>query len=363
MTFTFSEPHHYSFQEANPLDSALKNALINYQKNIQAQYAKPNAQTDLLMKQLHNQYYGPKTESQINLQNAQIGAIPSQILLRNAQAARADQLTNMPFGGQLSGAPKEAFALELLKQKYGENSKVFQDASRAYQTNVAAKEALTNYRGSLTETADKRAATSLGKSALELEDVNAGFMPGSNRTVQLDPQQQDKLRGQYQLQIQKQVTDAQARQKNLLASNIDKTIDTINIPDLTQFAGAKGAINLKEQETKAPFGKESQEYRNYLKAVNSSEVLAHQVRQFYGDSIQPSMTQALARLTNPASWANNPKIATQNFNNIKNILKKETQTYRDALKSTKAYEGGQSEGNGKIIDYVRDASGRFVPAK
>ena len=50
------------------------------------------------------------------------------------------------------------------------------------------------------------------------------------------------------------------------------------------------------------------------------------------------MLERLEHLTNPASWLNNPKIAEQNFNEVKKILKMETGTYREASKSTKEFE-------------------------
>jgi len=48
--------------------------------------------------------------------------------------------------------------------------------------------------------------------------------------------------------------------------------------------------------------------------------------------------EGLSELTNPATWSNNPEIATRKFNKFVNILKSETQTYRDALKGLKSFE-------------------------
>ena len=57
------------------------------------------------------------------------------------------------------------------------------------------------------------------------------------------------------------------------------------------------------------------------------------------------MLEKLEKLTNPGTWANNPTIARQNFEEVKTILKKETGTYRNALKSTKEYEEPKPEGD------------------
>ena len=80
----------------------------------------------------------------------------------------------------------------------------------------------------------------------------------------------------------------------------------------------------------------------------AAELLAKQVRQFYGDSIQPSMQARIEEMINPASWANNPKIAKQNFDTVTSILKKETGTYRGALKSTKEFESQAGSASGEM---------------
>ena len=197
-------------EQTSPWNNLLQNALKNYSQMQEASFLKPNLQEALLKAQQYNKYYGPDKESQMNLRGAQASAIPSQIALHQAQTARANQLTSMPFGGQLAGPAKEAFALELLKKQYGEDSPVYQQAKHSFDTNISAKEGLTNYRGSLSETANKRASSSLGKTAQELEEIDKGFMPGTNGQIPLTPEQQQSLSGQYNLKLQKDVTDAHA---------------------------------------------------------------------------------------------------------------------------------------------------------
>ncbi len=371
MVSTFYAPRRFEADEVNPWSNLLSKALGSYNALTETQYKEPTLKEALMKAQLANKYYGPNMESQIGLRNAEAGAIPSQTALREAQTGaipsqiamhmaqtrRSNQLADMPFGGQLAGPAKEAFALELLKGKYGEDSNVYKDAVQSYNANVHAKEGLTNYRGALTDTAQKRASSPLAKTAQELEEINAGFMPGTNGQVKLDPEQQQSLSGQYQLKMQKDVSDAQTRQKVNLATNIDKTLDSITPEILVKPSGIRGATWLKQEQLKAANNNESEEYKVYRENVAKSNLLAKQVRQFYGESIQPTMTAKIEKMTNPTNWLSNPRVAVREFNAFKDILKKETQTYKDALKRP------QTSSEENVIEYVKDASGRYVPSR
>lgn len=157
----------------------------------------------------------------------------------------------------------------------------------------------------------------------------------TNGLTQQDIQDAQNANG---LKLQKSLTDATARQKNLYATNIDKTLNQINPDDLTQYAGFQGNLQRLGQAGLASAGKESKSYDNYLTSLNAANLLATQVRQFYGDSIQPSMIKRLEDLTNPSTWTNNPTVAKNLFNKTKQILGQETGTYRQAMQSTAPYQ-------------------------
>lgn len=266
---------------------------------------------------------------------------------RALDQARINQLAEeakLPFGGKIpSGSIGQAFYLDMIGKKYGENSPVYANAKRAFEADLSKSEELTDYRKVLAGTLNKRSATPLTKMALEMLDIQEGYMPGTNRTKQITPEMQKNLSNELALKIQKESSDTSARNKALYASNIDKTLKQINVEDLTQYAGLKGGLTRKFEEGLAPVGKESQNYRNYQKSLINAQLLAKQIRQFYGDSIQPAMIERIEHMTNPAVWLNNPTIAKQNFESLKNTLQKETATYRGALKSTKEYEEPESE--------------------
>lgn len=185
-------------------------------------------------------------------------------------------------------------------------------------------------------------------------------LPGTTPGMQgapITPDQVNQLRSMVQpsiplgsiqdtaaLQAMKKSTDASARQKNLYATNIEKTMDQIDPDALTQYAGTLGTAQRYGQMALASTGNESQNYDNYIKSLNAANLMATQVRQFYGDSIQPSMIQRLESLTSPSTWANNPALAKAQFEQTKQILSQEMGTYRQAMKGAGVYQGqtGQS---------------------
>jgi len=307
-------------------------ALQNIFNNV---YKPPTMQAQLLDAQLQNKIKQPYAD------NAQ-EAFQTDMDYKRALIQQAARGTN-PFT-QLAGPAREVYSLELLKNQLGEDNPAYQSAKQQYDLEQASQRDLNTYRQRLERTMDKRASSNLGKLNKEEEDVLLGFEPNTNRGNEITPQRQEELLGQYALAKQKASTDTDTRKKALFASNIDKTIDSINKQDLTQFAGLNGLIQLKQQEAKAIAnpGSESEAYRRYLESANKAQLLAKQVRQFYGDSIQPAMLQQLQKLSNPATWRNNPEIASRLFDSFTGLLKQETGTYRGALKNKKEFEGQNS---------------------
>ncbi len=245
---------------------------------------------------------------------------------------------NNPFYGLPSGDLGQVEGLERLKKTYGENSPQYQDLQNRVNLELKNKQSLINSRDILANTSDKRASTTLGKTAQELDDINAGFMPGSNRKTPLTGEQQQILKGQYELKLQKEVTDVGVRGKSLFASNIDKTLSRFEPKDLIQYSGPLGQAQKSKDLLSAALGKPSENYLKYQKAITDMGFLVKQTRQFYGDSITEAMQDKLKALENPSTWYKDPKVALSQFNEVKDLLKLETGTYRGALKDTSEYK-------------------------
>lgn len=318
---------------------AVSNGLTNYINANKAQYAPKNEQSLAKQNEIAAQYAEPNAQMQLRLKEGELSSLPFRQKLMEAQAQRAQQLVSDPFGGHVpGGAVGQAYWVDKLKSQYGAESDVVKNAEKQIELENQFKTGLMDYRKTLANTSGTRSLTSLGKLEAEERDVADGFEPGTNRQVQISPDRQEDLLGKYALQKQKTVTDLDTRKRALFATNIDKTIDNIDVPSLVQFGGLSGGIVKKMNEGKALTGNEEESYRKYNESLTAAKLLQKQVRQFYGDSITPQIQEGLAELVNPASWANNPAIATRRFNQFVKILKSETQTYKEALKNKRPFE-------------------------
>ena len=281
-----------------------------------------------------NDYSGLRDALENYAKGQQIVYQPMQmqadLQLKRAQAMRA------PFMG-MTGPAQELFSIEIARRQLGADNPLVKRMENAYalqQQNIQSQIA---NRDMLTESAPKRFSTPITKTQLELEEARRGYLPGSAGAVQLSPDQQKYFVGMLENKSLKDSTDTKSREKALYASNIDKTIASFNVKDLTRFAGPVGAIKKKIEQGKALTQSESEDYQKYEKARTAVELLASQVRQFYGESIQPSVREHLEELSDPSSWSNNPKLAEQKFNQFRSILEKETQTYKNALRGPQEY--------------------------
>jgi hypothetical protein len=145
----------------------------------------------------------------------------------------------------------------------------------------------------------------------------------------VDPQQ---MQAAYAAMRQKQTSDVATRNKAKFAVNIQKTFDEIDPSVITPYAGVQGAAQLKMDQANALIGKTSPQYQKYNNFVKVQvPIMADQIRQFYGTSIQPEMYRSLQQLTNPVTWNSNPQLAMSQFIALKELLGKEMATYQDNL--------------------------------
>ncbi len=298
-----------------------------------------NAMSSLLVQQEPQRFQMAQETGQLNNEGQSTENYLQRLYGERKARAGIDlmeaQAENQRSGGDLTGLAREVSGIESLKDS---NPEAYEKAKHAFNTRLKLQEGLLNYRNQLSDTAPKRASTQLGKIGLEKQEMEEGYLPGSNKTIPLSKDEQASLLNRYDLQQQKLTSDVDTRKRALFASNIDKTLNSININDLTQYAGLAGKLQQKVATGQALTGEENKKYEDYQKALVGAKLLSKQVRQFYGDSITPQVQEKLNELTNPATWANNPKIAKSNFEAFSNILKKETQTYRNALKGASEFK-------------------------
>lgn len=316
---------------ANNILAARARALQNQQMQAQLPYAGQMAQADLAMKQAQVPYL--QSETALNY-----GTMPylgmkysAPMLLAQARMAQAGiqnsnafrQWTQTPEGAALvSNNPEMASAI----------AQAMQNSAGMINSGLPG---VSNYNNPSSYAALPGAIPNMQGTPITPDQVNQlknlvqPSVPISN------------IQDAASLQTLKKTSDASARQKNLYASNIEKTLNQINPDDLTQYAGRP--ISLFANQVVAPFSQESTNYDNYVKSLNAANLLATQVRQFYGDSIQPYMIKRLEGLTNPANWANNPTLAKAQFDKTKQILQQEMDTYRQAIQNKAAYQNQNTQ--------------------
>lgn len=285
------------------------------------------------------------------LSNMELGQyIPkteAEVAWKNAQAQNLNLLNKMPFAGrQLPGEAGKAMAVDMVKQQYGEQSPQYMAAKNAYDLEQQKAKQTMEYQRSLMGSQNKRSATPMGKMFMEMDEIENGFMPGTvneqGMGTPISEEQQKKLTNQYREKMIKDITDPKLRERALFAKNMEKTINTLNPESLTYYSGPKGQAKLAKDMALSASGKDVPKYKAYKEALTSAQTLTKQVRQFYGDSITPSVQEGLKNLANPTSWFENPQVAMARYNQFVNILDTEADTFFDALKDPAMYEKGHS---------------------
>lgn len=329
---TFKSGQEASYTPKNLAEGLLATQLSNKLNAVKAKYAEPMAQMGL-----------QRGQSELELN-------PLRQQLLQSKINASERQSQLPFGGKIPpGAVGQSMWLQGIKNQFGQDSEEYTSAKEAYDFERDKANKLNDYRQALIKGAPKKGLTGVAKLYNELDEIERGYLPGSNESVQLEPEEQEDMRAAYHAKIGKERSDSDARKKLNYAKNIDKTFDNIDVNALTQFGGLAGGVAKKINEGLALTGKESQSYRDFQKSLVGAQTLAKQVRQFYGDSITPQIQEGLKTLTNPASWANNPRIAKQNFEQFKKILKSETQTYKEATGDRSATGADEDFSSGEVI--------------
>lgn len=277
------------------------------------------------------------------------------------------------YYGQLhpSGDVANAMYVEQLRQQYGEDDPRYIQAKAAHDMTIQGHQSLMDYRDVLNHTAGFRATSPLGKEIAEGKGhgaldvlknrpriggagtpgtgVNSGYMyddkgnnvvgtqqdidnaengnAGTTGTTDSNARTPEE-RAAYERSINKKTSDAQARNLLLRAENLDKTRHSIDPDDLTRYSGLKGTGKYVYDAAQAARGNPSDQFTNHSNAVTAATLMVDQMRQFYGDSIQPAAMARLTHLANPATWYKDPKVAKSQWDQLNKILDTETETYR-----------------------------------
>lgn len=284
--------------------------------------------------------------------NVPMPSLPGDALLKGLDSGSNmfAKIMNARYNSSLhpSGDVANAMYVEQLKQQYGENDPRYLQAKAAHDMALAGHQSLMDYRTQLSNLAPYRAATAEEKlaAAARGKGVLNGGLSGELPTGGAGPNGQKISAGMvsgedghvisedearvYNQALGKKTTDAAIRNKIPYAKNVKITMDSIKPESLVQYSGPQGQGKFMIDSLKAAMGNPPPEYMEYQKALTSAKTLSKQLRQFWGDSIQPSATDKIDQLTNPSHWSKNPEVALQQFNQLKQITDQELETFNKA---------------------------------
>jgi hypothetical protein len=309
--------------------------------------------------------------------NIPMPGLPGDALLKGIDSGSNmfAKIMNAKYNNSLhpSGDVANALYVEQMKNQYGENDPRYLEAKRAHDMALQGHQSLIDYRGVLNQTAGIRATSPLGKLLAEgrgqgATDILRGGQGGAQQVSQPantpenarykvgeqyyndsgepvydnNPRTPDERKA-YEQAIGKGTTDAAIRNKIPYAENVKITMDSIVPEDLVQYSGPEGSYKFGVDSIKAALGKPPPEFMAYQTALTGAKTLSKQLRQFWGDSIQPSAMDKIDQLTNPSEWKKNPQVALQQFNQLKKITDQELQTFKTA--GTSPVKLGFKDGN------------------
>jgi hypothetical protein len=265
------------------------------------------------------------------------------------------QIDNLQRGGG-KGAPKLTGDIGNYKLTHPDatDDDIRKFADRYLESKINHTDAGTTRANVLSSTQNERDQTQQGKLLAEAKDVDDGFIPGTGRTQKFDtPQQQQFYKDQYALKLLQQRSDSVTRNRSIYAGLVDNTFDSINVDKLVQFSGIEGTIDKYAAKHQLVPEEDMVKYREYKEEQAKVQVLAKQIRQFYGDSISPGNLKKLEEISNPATWSESPAAAKAQFEAFKKIVKQETGIYRTALSNITPFQAPQTGSSSGSFDFSK----------
>lgn len=222
-------------------------------------------------------------------------------------------------GKHLTGIASNVFALEQLKNAYGEDSPIYQKAKFTFDLNN--ENIKSNIAARLFYTDPLKNLTQKGKELYEGKRLSEGKIGDTD--VRLTPEETERAQDQYQRYIENANVPDSIQKQFLAGEQLETTFKNIDPKKLFVYSGVDGKKKLVEDWELRRQGKSPQRYLDYVKNVVAAEMAVGQYRTYSSDSISPSLREKLENLVKPESWINNPKIAEQQLNTLKSLFDKE----------------------------------------
>jgi hypothetical protein len=145
-------------------------------------------------------------------------------------------------------------------------------------------------------------------------------------------------------------SDESIRNRAVQATQLEQSMDAIDIQAITRYSGPEGALALKRDQVLDLMGQAPVEYKKYQESVVAAKMEAKQLRQMLGESVREKLATELEALTNPASIGKSPETAALMLEKYRDIIRRELRTIQKAQTSTEPYLG--KEGKEEAIKKV-----------
>lgn len=266
----------------------------------------------MMQSRLNRMYAEPERQAQLNMLQEQAKAYPQTLQTQNSfRQASAQNLMN-PFriNQMLSSSGKHVLEPGLLNQLFS-GKMTLPQMQQMQQMQQQPQQQMPQ-------------ENDMGMSAEETA------IPQQSNFGNINQQQ---LQDYYGGIRQKSSSDVATRNRVKFATNVEKTLQRIGEPTFfDKYTGMGGQLKLKKDQLMAATGKTDPELKKYNNFIHTQvPLLTSQIRQFYGDSIQPEVRNELKQMENPQYWYANPELAYGQYNELVNLFRNEAQTYDVAL--------------------------------
>ncbi len=203
----------------------------------------------------------------------------------------------------------------------------------------------------------KRNQSPAQRNLAALDSINQGVNPNTGQKFQNKDEQKHWSRV-LDKELLNQITNPEEKKRVINLTNMEDTLDSIDVRALTDFNGVKQFEKLKEMG-KDLSGELSQRYANHKKALKKLEVLKSQYRNGFGEAASQGSMRHIDDLLKPNKFQSQ-ELATQVFNELRNLLKREGKTLKKGILDTSVYYSpdvqnpygiqGQNQGASNIDD-------------
>lgn len=275
------------------------------------------------------------------LEGYQAARMPKRIAQEEAQReaelaykiAQAEK--EKKYGGLnlLTGAAREYMSLEMLKNMYGEDNPLYQNAKKAYDLdleriseNIKSSEFYRKNPWRLYDPTTKQ---------IHAESLAAqGKFPEGGQAY--TPEQSQEAVDIYERERYEK-SPAFLQQQALASAQIDKTIENINPEKAFIYSGVKGKLQLAKDRLEATKGNTPERLVEFEKQISKLHGLRTQLSTYLSTAAAQKAQADLDYLVNPSNWFNTPEIAKEKYKSIIDLYESERNVTQKAIKAGNPY--------------------------